>query len=131
MWTAGIDVAKKSHTATLLDEQGKTVFRKVRFPHSREGFDAFGARLAETGQAPAGIRIGMEATGHYWMLLYAYMAKAGYDVVVINPLLTSARRNITIRGIQTDPADADLIANLLREETLKVSAIPEADSTPL
>ena len=131
MWTAGIDVAKKSHTVTLLDEQGRTVFRKVRFPHSREGFDAFLARLAETGQSPAGILIGMEATGHYWTLLYEYLAKAGYPVVVINPLLTSARRNVTIRGIQTDPADADLIANILREANLKVSAIPEADVAAL
>ena len=86
MWTAGIDVAKRSHTATLLDEQGRTVFRKVRFPQSREGFDAFLARLADTKQATAGIRIGMEATGHYWTLLYEYLSRAGYDVVVINPI---------------------------------------------
>ena len=131
MWTAGIDVAKRSHTATLLDEQGRTVFRKVRFPQSREGFDAFLARLADTKQATAGIRIGMEATGHYWTLLYEYLSRAGYDVVVINPLVTAARRNATIRGIKTDPVDADLIANVLREENLKVSAIPEKDVAAL
>jgi transposase len=131
MWTAGIDVAKRSHTATLLDEQGRTVFRKVRFPHSREGIDAFLARLAETGVAPAAIRIGMEATGHYWTLLYQHLAAAGYDVVLINPLVIAARRNEGIRGSKADPVDADLIAHVLRDQNVKVSAIPEQDVAAL
>jgi transposase len=131
MWTAGIDVAKKSHTATLLDEEGRTVFRKVRFPHSRDGIDAFLARLAETGQAPAGVRVGMEATGHYWMLLFEQLTRAGYEAVVINPLLTSARRNEGIRGLRTDPTDADLIARIVREQGVKVSAIPAKDVAAL
>ena len=131
MWTAGIDVAKRSHTATLLDEQGRTVFRKLRFTHSRQGFGVLLARLAETGQSPAGIRIGMEATGNYWVLLYQHLAKAGYDVVLINPLVTAARRNEGIRGIKTDPADADLIAHLLRDQNVKVSAIPTQDVAAL
>jgi len=33
MWTLGIDVAKRRHNATLLDEEGKTVFRNVTFAH--------------------------------------------------------------------------------------------------
>jgi len=31
MWTLGIDVAKRRHDATLLDEAGKAVFRNVSF----------------------------------------------------------------------------------------------------
>ena len=127
MYTVGIDIGKKTHVATMLDEQGRTVFRKLRFPHSREGLDVLLTRLTETGVSPAGVRIGMEATGHYWVLLFEHLTRAGYDVLVLNPLLTAARRNEDIRGQKTDPKEADTIAKLLREQDLKVSAIPEKD----
>lgn len=127
MWTLGIDVAKRRHHATLLDEDGKPVFRNVAFCQSREGVDGLLARLAETGRSPAGIRIGMEATGHYWMVLFQELTQAGYDVAVINPIVTAARRNVTIRGTKTDSVDSVLIAKVLREESPKVSAIPEQD----
>ncbi len=65
MWTLGIDVAKRSHRATLLDEDGQTVFRNLAVPHSRDGVELLRQRLTETGQPPADIRVGMEATGHY------------------------------------------------------------------
>ena len=127
MWTLGIDVAKRRHNATLLDEAGKTVFRNVSFAHSREGLDGFLNRLAATGQSPQGILVGMEATGHYWMVLFQCLSKAGYTVHVINPIVTAARRNVTIRGTKTDAVDSFLIARVLREENPKVSAIPEED----
>ncbi len=127
MWTLGIDVAKRRHNATLLDEEGRTVFRNVSFAQRRDAIDAFLKRLAETGHSPAGIRVGMEATGHYWMILFQVFTRSGYVVQVINPIVTAARRNVTIRGSKTDAADSFLIAKILREENPKVSAIPEQD----
>jgi len=127
MWTLGIDVAKRRHNATLLDEEGKAVFRNVTFAHSRQGIGALLVRLGETGQSPAGILIGMEATGHYWMVLFQCLTQAGYTAHVINPIVTAARRNVTIRGSKTDAVDSLLIAKVLREENPKVSAIPEQD----
>lgn len=131
MWTLGIDVAKRRHHATLLDEDGKVVFRNCVFAHSREGVGGLLDRLAETEQSPAGIRIGMEATGHYWMVLFQELTEAGYTVVVINPIITAARRNVTIRGTKTDAVDSVLIAKVLREESPKVSAIPDKDVAAL
>jgi transposase len=131
MWTLGIDVGKRRHHATLLDENGSPVFRNVALAQSRTGIDGLLARLADTGQSPAGIRIGMEATGHYWMVLFQELDHAGYDVVVINPLVTAARRNMTIRGTKTDSVDSHLIARVLREESPKVSALPEKDVAAL
>jgi transposase len=127
MWTLGIDVAKRRHNATLLDEDGKAVFRNVSFTHSREGLDGFLDRLAATGQSPRGILVGMEATGHYWMVLFQCLSKAGYIAHVINPIVTAARRNVTIRGTKTDAVDSFLIARVLREENPKISAIPAED----
>ena len=127
MWTLGIDVAKRRHNATLLDDEGKPVFRSVTFAHSRAGIDGLLERLAQTGQSAAGIRIGMEATGHYWMVLFQRLTRAGYSVDVINPIVTAARRNVTIRGSKTDAADSFLIAKVLREEDPRVSALPDED----
>ena len=124
MWTLGIDVAKRSHRATLLDEDGQAVFRNLAVEQSRQGVELLCQRLAETGQLAADIRIGMEATGHHWMVLYEALMQAGYTEVV-NPLVVAARRNITIRGTKTDSADALLIAHLLRETDLKICAIPD------
>jgi len=127
MWTLGIDVAKRRHNATLLDEDGKAVFRNISFAHSREGLDAFLVGLAATGQSPQGILVGMEATGHYWMVLFQCLTKVGYTVHVINPIVTAARRNVTIRGTKTDAVDSLLIAKVLREENPRISAIPAED----
>ena len=65
MWTLGIDVAKRSHRATLLDEDSQPVFRNLAVEHTREGVERLCQRLTETGQRPEDIRVGMEATGHY------------------------------------------------------------------
>ena len=127
MWTLGIDIAKRRHNATLLDEDGNPVFRNIAFAQSREGLNSLLERLAATGQSPRGVRVGMEATGHYWMILFRELSKAGYAVLVLNPIVTAARRNVTIRGTKTDAADSWLIARVLREEDPKVSAIPEQD----
>ncbi|MBR6712739.1 MAG: transposase [Selenomonadaceae bacterium] len=35
---------------------------------------------------------GMEATGHYWLSLYAHLRQAGQSVHVINPLQSDALR---------------------------------------
>ena len=127
MWTLGIDVAKRRHNATLLDGEGKVVFRNFSFAQSPEGLEALLVKLAATGQSPAGILIGMEATGHYWMVLFQRLTEARYTVLVINPIVTAARRNVTIRGTKTDTVDSRLIAQVLREDNPRVSAIPEED----
>ena len=124
MHPLGIDVAKRRHHATLFDEDGTPMFRNFAVPHSRQGFEQLLAKVADTA-APDAIRVGMEATGHYWMVLFEAMTQAGYAVGVINPLVIAARRNITIRGTKTDSVDSHLIALVLRESHVKVCAIAD------
>ncbi len=125
MWTLGIDVAKRRHVATLLDEAGKRVFKNFSFAQSREGFKSLQHRIEVVDISTDNILIGMEATGHYWMILYHCLADAGYQVRVINPMMTAARRNVGIRGSKSDSADSELIARILREADLKFSAVPD------
>ena len=82
-------------------------------------------QLAASGQTPAAIRVGMEAMGHYWMVLFAALSQAGYRPDLINSWVMAARRNITIRGTKTDRADATLMARLLRKTDLQGCAVAE------
>lgn len=131
MWTLGIDVAKYKHNATLLDEAGNKVFANFSFTNDQLGLDQLLDRISAAGQSPKGIVIGMEATGHYWILLFEHLVRKGFEVKLINPIVTRARRNITIRGAKTDAIDSLLIARILREETLKVSAVPNGEISKL
>lgn len=125
MWTLGIDIAKRRHVATMLDEKGKKVFKNFSFTNTNEGLNSLLERINQIGISKENLLIGMEATGHYWMLLFHCLNEAGFQVRLINPLMTAARRNIGIRGIKTDSADSELIANVLREADPKFSAVPD------
>ncbi len=131
MWTLGIDVAKNRHAATLLDETGKRVFKNFKFANTHEGVESLQARLEEMEISKQNILLGMEATGHYWMVLYHFLSEGGFQVRVINPLMTAARRNVGIRGTKTDSTDSELIARILREADPKFSAVPDDQTRQL
>ena len=56
MWTLGIDVAKRSHRATLLDEDGQAVCRNLAVEQSRQGVEQCGRHgpAVEIESRPAG-----------------------------------------------------------------------------
>jgi transposase len=127
MWTLGIDIGKNTHNAALKDQTGKTVFKNFKFRQDSEGFDRLIERLRQHGLAPDELLVGMEATGHYWLKPYETLRDFGYEALVLNPLMTAARRNVGIRGSKTDSADGELIAGLLREADLRISAVPDEE----
>ena len=124
MWKLGIDIAKHKHNATLLDEQGKIVFRNLSFNNSNDGVEKLLDHIEKTGHSIKGITVVMEATGHYWMLLYHHLVELGFDVKLVNPIVTKARRNMAVRGSKTDSADSLMLAKLLFEQDIKISAVP-------
>ncbi len=131
MMTLGIDVAKKNHNATLMDQDEKVLFGNFSFTSDRQGFQRLIQHLNEHHAAPDHIRIGMEATGNYWTILYHALKDKGYNVCVINPIITSARRNMGVRGNKTDSADSRLIATILRESNPRESSIPDEPTKEL
>ena len=62
--------------------------------------------------APA--EFGMEATGHYWLPLYAHLRQDGQIVHVINPLQSDALRNMFLRQPKNDTIDALIVAQVIR-----------------
>ena len=74
--------------------RAKRCFATMALPRVETGSRALLGRLAEAEVSPDELVVGLEATGHYWQILFEALVKAGWAVVVLNPLLTSARAGI-------------------------------------
>ncbi len=116
MFYLGIDIGKFHHATALLTHEGKVVATLSSFPNTQDGFQELLTLI--TCHLPAGeeLRIGMEATGPYWIPLAEWLKTKGWPPVVLNPIKTSSLRNYGVRGSKTDNIDSVLIANALRFE---------------
>lgn len=107
----GIDIGKHQHSLCLLDAEGRRLQPDLTVTNDRPGFDQLHRVLAPyAGQ----LRIGLEATGHYWLGLYDSLTQQSYPVVVLNPLQVRAYRKVDLRKRKTDRVDAYWIADFLR-----------------
>lgn len=111
MYYVGIDVAKRQHTALILDEQGQVNHRSFNFSNDRVGFEQLVAKIKALA---APVMIGLEATGHYWLALYDHLTHLDYTILVLNPLQIAAYRRTGIRKRKTDRHDAYWIADFVR-----------------
>lgn len=112
---AGVDIAKVDHVIGAVDERGSEVCRPMGFKNSAEGFGRCEAWLEGAAASPGEVLVGMEATGHYWMALYAFLTSKGYAVAVIDPSQVRAVRRLKgLSKVKNDRLDAGLIAETLR-----------------
>ncbi|WP_299034150.1 IS110 family transposase [uncultured Anaerococcus sp.] len=112
MFYLGIDIGKNTHVASLMDDKKKVVFKAFSFSNSIDGVESLICKLENFKNE---LEIGMEATGHYWLSLYSYLAQKNFTVRVINPIQTDGwRQGIEIRKRKTDIIDSLLIADLIR-----------------
>jgi transposase len=112
---AGVDVAKADHVIGAVDDRGEELGARMPFKNSAAGFERCEAWLEGVAEEPSDVLVGMEATGHYWMALYAFLVSRGYSVAVIDPLQVRAvRRFKGLDRVKNDRVDAALIAEALR-----------------
>jgi len=111
MFLVGIDVAKHSHEACMLDASGHMVGQPLKFPSSRGGAEKLVSILRELDDSAT---IALEASGHYWQGLYHHLVDEGFPVLVANPLQTDAYRSTGVRKVKNDRRDAFVIADFLR-----------------
>jgi len=64
--------------------------------------------------------VAMEATGVYWMALYAMLESCGFNVCLVNP-----RETKQVKGRKTDVKDCQWIQKLFSAGILRQSFIPE------
>lgn len=85
MFYLGIDIGKNTHVASLVDDKKKVIFKAFSFSNSIDGAESLIFKLEAFKNE---LEVGMEATGHYWLSLYSYLAQKNFIVRVINPIQT-------------------------------------------
>jgi transposase len=109
----GIDIAKLTFNACLLQTQGKP--QKKEFPNTTEGFAKMKRWL--THLAPeATYHFCMEATGSYYEALALFLAEDNQRVSVVNPRRTHHAAIAQGEDNKTDPAEAGVLAAYCRQQ---------------
>lgn len=127
MFFVGIDIAKNSHEAAVIDECGSIVVKPFKFPNSLGGFEKFLAAVKGVSEDLTQFEFGMEATGHYWLNLYTKLMDFNVAVHVINPVQSDALRGLYIRKTKNDAKDAFIIAELIRFGKYSETMLSDSD----
>lgn len=119
----GLDWATQTHAVCIIDTAG-LVLERFEITHDREGLSALRQRLARYG---ACLRIAIERPSG---LIVDALVEAGHQVFAIHPNAVKASRpRYRSHGAKSDASDAYLLADLLRTDGLRWSALsPQSDS---
>lgn len=123
----GIDIAKASFDATLLDGQGGQ--RRKHLSNNEAGFKQLHAWLQRHTEGP--VHVCMESTSIYWEALAEYLHEAGYEVSVVNPMRIKGYAMSQMRRSKTDPLDGDVIAAFCQTQQPKQWTPPTAEQRKL
>jgi transposase len=115
----GIDIAAEEHVVAAVDEEERVLLRPTRFAEDAEGY----ARLREALGEPGDALVAMEATGHYWQNLFAFLVGEGFRVVLLNPLRTHRFAGEDLERTKTDAIDALGIARFARQKRPEPAAM--------
>lgn len=128
----GVDIAKHEHVAASRYEDGEAHGKAFPFSNDERGFASLLERFRELGADQGNCLVAMESTGHYWMALWEFLCLHGFDVAVVNPVLTDAfRKADTLRKTKTDGVDAFLIAEYARFKNLGPTRVSVEDAEGL
>lgn len=110
----GIDIGKYNHQATVIDQSGQILGGSIKFNNSILGAELLLQRITSINPQKLPLVFGLEATGHYWLPLYSFLAGKRFPVHVINPYQSDAWRKIYLSTTKTDKEDSFLIADIIR-----------------
>lgn len=115
MFYIGVDIAKRAHEICFMDDNGDVLDgNSFKIPNTFSGLDKLQKMLDKYDLNPENSIVGMEATGHYWLVLYSWFIDNGFEVKVINPIVTDGYRNMLIRKVKNDSVDSAIVADVLR-----------------
>ena len=108
----GTDIGQYIHCMGAIEPQGQCVSRPWIFEQTQEHFEQLNQKLHQLGTAQT-LLIGLEATGHYWLVLHDFLVEQGGSVQVFNPLLSAHQAKGNLRGRRTDASL--VIAKVIRD----------------
>lgn len=103
----GIDIAKRTHYASVMNSDGEILAEPFPFTNDHAGFQKL---LSCIGSFPKEhLLIGMESTAHYAENLTCFLFSRDFQVCIINPIQTASLRKSNIRKTKTDSVDTFLL----------------------
>lgn len=115
MYYVGIDIAKKFHIASVLDENNNIIKKNYRIESEISDVTLFASMLCEIEQNKNSFIIWTEATGLLFENLYLSLKTQGFNVVLLNPYQTNRFREMdTMKYVKNDNIDSQMIAALLK-----------------
>jgi len=118
---AGIDIGSERHVVAVVDEHGTVLVKPSPFGEEAAGY----RRVAELLGSPEDCLIAMEATGHYWRNLFAYLVTEGSTVALLNPVRTRRFAEEELERTKTDAIDALGIARFAAQKHPAASQVAE------
>lgn len=107
----GIDIAKRTHYASVMNSDGEILAEPFSFTNDLTGFQKF---LDCIDSYPKdNLLIGMESTAHYAENLISFLFTREFQICIINPIQTASLRKSNIRKTKTDSVDTFLIVKAL------------------
>jgi hypothetical protein len=123
----GDDWAQDHHDVEVMNPTGKRLAR-ARLPEGVDGIARFHELVAEhlNDDGEAGqVVVGIETDRGPWV---AALTAAGYTVFAVNPLQAARyRERHTVSGAKSDPADAHVLADMVRTDSHQLRPVA-ADS---
>jgi transposase len=110
----GIDIAKNKHEASIIDQNGKELTKSISFSNSQTGLEKLLLLFEKLEISKENVVIGMEATGHYWLSVYAFLIENDFSAKVINPIQSEDFRKMYIRQTKNDSKDSFIISQIMR-----------------
>ena len=125
----GIDIAKQTHYASIMNSDGEILSEPFAFSNDYSGFDKLLQQLNNYSKDQ--LYIGMESTAHYAENLTCFLFTRGFQVCIINPIQTSSLRKSNIRKTKTDTVDTYLIIKALSLNHFRLYTERDYDSLQL
>lgn len=124
--SVGVDVGADFSWMSILTPNHKPIGKPFKIIHdsldSLERATSTIKKAEESNSMKA--RIFLESTGIYHFPLFCYLKESGFEVFVLNPLITDSNKNSGIRKVKNDKFDSIRIAKTGFSYDLKVSLIP-------
>ena len=111
----GIDVASKKHDIIIVSEFGEVLSSPFSIENSILGFKKLHAEISSHMEQHDLVHIGLEETGIYSSNIRDFLYSLGFNVYMINPLLTHhSRMAHSLRNTKTDKLDCLAICRYIR-----------------
>lgn len=110
---AGMDIHKETHSACILDCFFQTIW-EGNIENNQAGFNQLNKKIKQVAKTKnQRILFGLEDSYGNGLLLATYLARRGYPVKVVNPVLVDRLRKKTTHPEKSDVLDAKGVAEVL------------------